>query len=315
MWKSEGRAVYNPKSFAELVRDASQAVYEAVTDGLNRLEVEFPPLPGQDSDGYKNASDSYVDANVQFALSFARQMSERKGKKVHILVPDQNEYRRSYNMFKSTLDLCEGVTMGYLSENRPGPFSGFGGLFGKAVDPRVTSGEAAKQADIFVAINCSTVELADLERYTEAVIGERPVVLWNTELDLLRADLGLLGFPSKDLQYRFLSFFTPVFYVRQRDYSKSVNVAPFLINYSGCLFREYPGPWQVMLRQDSGSYACVAEDKRRYNLGEFKEALMEAMGLNTEEKGSAMEFLRRGYKRSTWWEDAENEEKSHNWRS
>jgi hypothetical protein len=37
----------------------------------------------------------------------------------------------------------------------------------------------------------------------------------------------------------------PVFFLRPRDYSKSVPVAPFIINYSGALFREYPGPWQV----------------------------------------------------------------------
>lgn len=35
---------------------------------------------------------------------------------------------------------------------------------------------------------------------------------------------------------------------------------------------------------------------RRYNLGEFKEELMDAMGLNTEGEGSTMAFLRRGYK-------------------
>jgi hypothetical protein len=32
---------------------------------------------------------------------------------------------------------------------------------------------------------------------------------------------GLLGFPPKDLQYRFLSTFKPAFYIRQRDYSKA----------------------------------------------------------------------------------------------
>ena len=53
---------------------------------------------------------------------------------------------------------------------------------------------------------------------------------------------------------------------------------------------------QVMLRQDNGEYACVAEDEKRYNLGEAKEEMMAAMGLNTEVEGSAMQFLRRGYR-------------------
>ena len=36
---------------------------------------------------------------------------------------------------------------------------------------------------------------------------------------------GLLGFPRKEVQYRFLSQFKSVFYIRQRDYSKSVAVS------------------------------------------------------------------------------------------
>lgn len=113
---------------------------------------------------------------------------------------------------------------------------------------------------------------------------------------------------------RFLSSLRPVFYLRTRDYSKSVPIAPFIINYSGAMFREYPGPWQVMLKQDGGEYACIAEDKLRYNLGDVKEELMAAMGLNTEEAGSAMAFLRRGYKTSTWFEDDIQLEQHKDWR-
>ena len=45
-------------------------------------------------------------------------------------------------------------------------------------------------------------------------------------------------------------------------------MAPFILNYSGSLFREYPGPWQVMLKQDNGELACIAERPERYTLTE-----------------------------------------------
>ena len=194
-------------------------------------------------------------------------------------------------------------------------FSGLLTLFSGTEDPATDPAAAAAAADIFIAINATTVELADLEVYVDEVVGARTIICWNLELDTLRADLGLLGFPAKALQYRFLSFFKPVFYIRQRDYSKTVAVAPFIINYSGALFREYPGPWQVMLRQDNGVYACVAEDySRRYGLGEFKVELTRAMGLLTEAEGSFEQFLRTGTKNATWWEENEDDEKSKNWR-
>ena len=89
-------------------------------------------------------------------------------------------------------------------------------------------------------------------------------MLFNLQLETLRADLGLIGFPPRSLHNEFFTRFRSIFFLRNRQYSKSVNVPPFLINYSGALFREYPGPWQVMLRQDDGSLVCVAEDDIRF---------------------------------------------------
>lgn len=44
--RTPGRQTYRPASFGELVNDATLAVKAAVADGLTRMEVEFPPLPG-----------------------------------------------------------------------------------------------------------------------------------------------------------------------------------------------------------------------------------------------------------------------------
>lgn len=316
--KAAGRATYRPSTYSELITDAANSVIAALGDGHPRMEVEFPAISG--GDGYKGSSDLYIDTNTQLALAGGKKVAEATGKRVHIVLPDAAEYRRSAKMFKAALESAEGrVTLGHLGEHQPPlGLSALGSLFGGPPDAGAGSVPelGGRSADVFVAINGSAVELADLEAYAEQVVGARTLVAWNMELDTLRADLGLLGFPPKDLQYRFLSQFRPVFYIRQRDYAKSVAVSPFIINYSGCLFREYPGPWQVMLRQDNGVYACVAEDgERRYGLGEFKRELMGAMGLDTEAEGSTMAFLRSGYKTSTWWEDDEELEQSNSWRS
>ena len=44
--KLPGRQTYRPASFQELVKDATTSVKTAVKDGLTRMEVEFPALPG-----------------------------------------------------------------------------------------------------------------------------------------------------------------------------------------------------------------------------------------------------------------------------
>lgn len=70
---------------------------------------------------------------------------------------------------------------------------------------------------------------------------------------------GLLGFPPKDLQYRFLSLFKPVFYIRQRDYSKvrAGGWAPLCASHDGWL-----AGWLVSLMMPAA--ACERQAVRAW---------------------------------------------------
>jgi len=285
-------------------------------DGHDLIEIEFPPLPAQVLEMDDVSAYEVSKANLDLAIDFAKSFAANQ-KRVTIMLPDEAEARIAIEN-TGTDTPYPNVRISSLRKSEEGdervfkPDQLFLNLFGTGSGGAV---KAVEGTDMYVIIVASAQELPDVEELNELDPG-KTIVFYNLKLDVLRGDLGAPAFPGKDFQDRFLSRVKPVYYLRTRQYSRSTSRPPFMVNYQGCLFRSYPGQFQTLLDTGSGKYRRVEGNAVRPALGDFKEQLTEELKRQgvIDEENKTLNFLRTGYKTTTWWEE-EREDASDSWKT
>uniref|UniRef100_A0A6T8PIZ3 DUF1995 domain-containing protein n=1 Tax=Hemiselmis andersenii TaxID=464988 RepID=A0A6T8PIZ3_HEMAN len=320
-----------PGSFAKCVEQAYLSVQAAIDDGKKLIEVEFPPLPQSALDNSALGADVITDAQISHARQFARYFGD---KKVAIVFPDiveRNRFMGDTSFGGKSSKMKEDKLYDTVSDNVR--YSALGGGFkGSFLEKLWVQQEYVEDIeeddDVFVIITASAQELPDVRKFCEGA-GDRPVILFNLKLQTLRGDFGLPAFPGKDLQYEWLGSAFPAYHVLPRAYTRTIPRPPFLVNYSGCLFRTYPGKWQVLLEvpdtdKGGGRYEQVQLRDKRPALSELRELLAEELqldGLDDNEEGDKkllgvdLATLRKGVIVKTWWEQDIEKTKSDDWRN
>lgn len=299
-----------PPSFLALLDQACDAANRARADGTLLMEIEFPPVPLSKLDDSSISAYDLLSANLQLASEFAKRILPDLGGSLAITLPDTSERVRAAEMMGS-YEPREGVKLWALEggDAEPKAFGFLDSVFKRSESAVV----AAPWASAYLVLGASCQELPALRRLAE-LQPDVPIICFNLKLDTLRGDLGLPAFPPKSLQHEFLCKIKPVYYMRPRSYSLSLSRPPFLLSYSGVLFRCYPEGYQTLLDRGKGSYRQVLVQEDRPALGAFKSELTKALKIDDED-ASASAISQTGFKQATWWEeDVEKLDQSADWR-
>lgn len=304
-----------PQSFYELQQDAIRATRLARKDGHLLLEIEYPPLPANVLEMDDVSTYDVLQANLKLVVDYAKGLlaADDTAKRIAVLLPDQAEVDFAVEKVGSASPY-PGVSIASIRQGDPDstfkPEQWLIGLFGRKGNVK-----AIPNTDIYICVGLSAQELPDAEELNE-LDPDKTIIFFNMKLDILRGDLGAPAFPPKEFQDRFLSKVKPVYYLRTRQYTRSTPNPPFMVNFQGCLFRCYPGSFQTLLDTGNGRYRRVKGSTFRPPLGVFKQELTDALIEKKvlEDEGSTLNFLRTGYKTTTWWEE-ERETADDAWRT
>ena len=260
-------AAIPPNNFADCVKQAVIATNTAIEAGDKLLEVEFPPLPLAFLDDTSTSARDISNANTRWAIAFAQAFSSNGP--ISIMYPDEAELEDALGYLSSgskPLEIKNGnspsanVSLSTIRQDSVRNAESIDQLvlsiFG-ARRQRSGTVKANKGTVLYIVVVSSAQELPDIEKLHE-LDPDVPIILFNLKLDQLKGDLGLPLFPPRDLQYRFLSKFRPAFFLKTSNFATSIKRPPFVVNYSGQLYRAYPEDFQIILNTGDSKSRCVS---------------------------------------------------------
>jgi hypothetical protein len=136
-----------PSSFFELQQDCIRSAKLAIKNGIELLEVEFPPLPANVLELDDVSAYDVANANLKQAMDFARGFTDG-GKNVAILFPDEDESRINIEALTGndntlpTAKVESGITVSSLRRSEDGDDRFFkvrehsGKMFGAMISSR-----------------------------------------------------------------------------------------------------------------------------------------------------------------------------------
>lgn len=298
-----------PSTFLDCVKQAVIATQEAINQGHKLIEVEFPPLPLEYLEDSSSSARDIADANTRWAFEFAKSFTSMG--KVSIVYPDNPELQDAikYVDMPGGANPATNITLATMRsdsiDNAKSIDQIFMSILGATIGGTV---EAIPNTAMYIALVSSTQELPDLEKL-HALDPSIPLIFFNLRIDILRGDLGLPLFPGRDLHFRFLSKILPVYFLRSRSFATSLRKPPFIVNFTGQLFRRYPEPYQTLLNIGNGKTRVVETSADRPSNSKFRETLsngLKIQGVTTEDLKQDMTLV--------WWEKEVAKESSANWR-
>ncbi|EME27804.1 protein low PSII accumulation 3, chloroplastic [Galdieria sulphuraria] len=304
---SSQQFVAPPEDFHSAVRAAFQSAQCAREKGHRLIEIEFPALSTMRLSSADCGAYEVFDANRYHAVQLAKLFAS-SGDQVAICLPDIVEYERVLEKNGDEPWMYSNIRWSVIQSSYAGnPITSIW-VKRKKIEP------LQPQDTVCIIVGVSCQELTAVEKLIETDNHSTTFVLLNVELDKLRSDLGLLGFPSKSLQYRFLCQFLSAYYWRNRSFVRFLSQPPFVLKYEGALFRAYPEPWQVLLQtgDELQRYRQVACLQRRPTGVQFRKMVTQALVVEDAIKEQISKDENKG--KDVWWEQDEKHSISQTWK-